>query len=51
MPYSICCGAETKNTEQDICPICRYYCDWEEIPSEEPSDEDGIKIILSLKNK
>jgi hypothetical protein len=40
MPYSTCCGAETKNTEQDICPICRYYCDWEEIPSEEPSDEE-----------
>jgi hypothetical protein len=40
MPYSTCCGAETKNTEQDICPICRYFCDWEEIPSEEPSDEE-----------
>jgi len=40
MPYSICCGAHTTMPEIGICPDCLDHCDWEEILSEEPSDEE-----------
>jgi hypothetical protein len=42
MPYSTCCGAHTTMTEQDICPICRYYCDWED---DEQQDDDGDILV------
>jgi hypothetical protein len=43
MPYSTCCGAHTTMTEQDICPICRYYCDWED---DEQQDDD---VLVQVK--
>tara|TARA_R110000868_G_scaffold313078_1_gene574116 strand:- start:2 stop:187 length:186 start_codon:yes stop_codon:yes gene_type:complete len=44
MPFSTCCGAETKNTEQDICPHCRYYCDWTDEYEEPTQEEKQLEI-------
>ena len=46
MPYSTCCNAHTNFTELDICPHCRYYCDWENEEEEDRNNEAKIDEIL-----
>jgi hypothetical protein len=49
MPYSICCNAHTNFTELDICPDCKYYCDWEN-EQENEQENDQEEETETLKN-